>query len=174
MLTAPLTQTLLKELLHYNPVTGIFTWISKPNRAILLGSVAGHKETITGYMRIRINKKAYAAHQLAFLYMLGEHYQQIDHINHIKTDNRWENLRLASTNTNNKNKSLGKNNKTGLYGVYWQINKQSWKSSIRVNKHLIYLGSSKDFFEACCLRKSAEVKHSFHINHGKQLNNISF
>ena len=82
-----LTQERLKELLHYDPETGYFTWKISPNNAVKVGSVAG--TSMNNYIRIIIDHKAYLAHRLAFLYMEGyfpEH--EVDHINRIRDDNR--------------------------------------------------------------------------------------
>ena len=163
-----LTQNRLKELLHYDPLTGIFTWISKPNQNILIGSEAGHVEKVAGYIRIAIDKRKYAAHRLAFLYMLGSFPQdQVDHINHNIIDNRWSNLRPATSITNCRNKSLSKYNTSGFNGVKWRKERNHWIAQIRVDGKLIYLGSSYNFDEAVAMRQAANIKYGFHPNHGQ-------
>lgn len=61
---------------------------------------------------------------------------QIDHINQKKLDNRIINLRLV----NHQNKTKYKNNSSGYKGVYFDKQKQKWKSFIGYNNRLVYLG----------------------------------
>lgn len=111
-----LTQERLKELLHYEPETGVFTWLVKPANWIKAGTVAGTIHA-RGYIYIKSNGKKYAAHRLAFLYMEGSFPEdQVDHINRERADNRWVNLRHADAylNANNKTRKVGI---TGLRGI---------------------------------------------------------
>ncbi len=87
----------------------------------------------------------------------------IDHINRDGTDNRIENLRSISNAENQRNRSIFKTNKTGINGVVFDCKSNTYKIYIGDK---MYLGSTKDFFEACCIRKSAERKLNFHENHG--------
>ena len=90
--------------------------------------------------------------------MKGYEPEQVDHINRVRHDNRWINLREADQSRNRKNSKLNHNNKSGIKGVFWKeitIKGKvygTWR--VRLGKKLV--GQSKDFFKACCLRKSAE------------------
>lgn len=87
-----ITQAELKELAVYNPETGVFTWTEKGayNRKYKTMGYKHHQ----GYLTAVINKKYYSIHRLAFLYMEGYFPEnQVDHINGIRDDNRWCNLR---------------------------------------------------------------------------------
>lgn len=87
-----LTQKRLKKLLYYNPDTGIFTWKINSRRS-LKDAPAGNLHP-SGYIRIGIDSKEYRAHRLAFLYMEGYIPENdVDHINRVRDDNRWKNLR---------------------------------------------------------------------------------
>jgi len=112
-----LTQAELKEQLHYNPETGIFTWII--SKQGFNANKLAESKTSCGYIRICVNRTSYKAHRLAFLYMTGSMpINEIDHINRIRNDNRWCNLREATSSENSKNMKKYANNTTGFTGVY--------------------------------------------------------
>ena len=143
-----LTQSRLKELLDYNPATGIFIRKINAGPSARKGNIAGCINN-DGYLIFNVDCEEQRAHRLAFLYMNGEHpSDQVDHINHIRNDNRWCNLRLASSYENSKNRSKGKGNISGVVGVR------------------IHLGSHKYKEIAVMIRKAAEAWYGFHKNHG--------
>lgn len=122
----------IKNYLSYNPDTGIFLWINNKKRPV--NTIAG-SENKAGYIKIKYNAKSYAAHRLAFYFMTGEIPQQVDHINNIKNDNRWINLRPATTAQNTANKSKYKNNKSGYKGVRKSSGCKNYAAQFR-SKHL--------------------------------------
>ncbi len=68
----------------------------------------------------------------------------VDHINHDTTDNRDENLRLATSSENNANrKGLDKNNTSGYRGVSWYKSKQKWGAHASINGKQYHLGYHK-------------------------------
>lgn len=165
-----LTQKRLKELLHYNPDTGVFTWRSSNSNRVMSGSEAGCKlKNRKPYILIRIDGKIYASHRLAFLYMLGD--QPKDHVDHIDgngLNNKWSNLRDVTNQENHKNMKLVKSNTSGICGVSWVKDRLLWHAYIHNSGKRLNLIYTNDFFEACCARKSAERKYGFHRNHGSQ------
>lgn len=84
---------------------------------------------------------------------------EVDHINHNKLDNRKENLRVVTHSQNHFNGKLRSDNKYGIKGLLWRAQYKKWQASIIAKGVNIHLGSTADFFEACCLRKSAELKY---------------
>jgi hypothetical protein len=73
----------------------------------------------------------YYAHQLAWLYMTGQWpNKHIDHINGIRDDNRFSNLRLATESDNSCNRAKQSNNVSGYTGVWWNSQKKRWEASI--------------------------------------------
>ena len=135
-----ITQCELKEVLDYNPDTGVFTWKKNCRNRAVVGSVAGYKDNY-GYICIKINRKTYKAHRLAYLYMTGNFPKNsIDHINHIKDDNRWANLRDATNSQNQSNKAKPKNNTSGYKGVTWNKRDENWRAKINCMNKTIHIG----------------------------------
>jgi len=161
-----ITQQRLKELLHYCPETGLFTWRVDRNKKTRAGDSAG---TIRpdGYIQISIDYKLYRAHRLAWLYVHGRWpVDQLDHINHHRADNRIANLREATNSDNKKNQSLHSNNTSGVCGVLWHSRDKRWVAQVRVDNHNIHLGNFTDKDDAIAARRQADITYGFHANHG--------
>lgn len=139
-----LTQEQLKQQLHYDQDTGIFRWACI-KRGVSLGKLAGFNGNSKKYSVIGINKKEYYSHRLAWLYMTGSWpKEQIDHINGIKNDNRWINLRIANNLENNRNKGISKSNTSGHKGVHWCANVKKWRATVGHNGKVLHLGVFSD------------------------------
>lgn len=163
-----ITQDNLKSILHYNPETGVFTRLKNSRRSDLLNKPAGSINK--GYVMIKINRVRYSAHRLAWLYMTGAlPSSHVDHINHVRNDNRFTNLRLVDSTDNNRNQSFQPRNSSGITGVVWDKNNNKWIAKVTVNNKTINLGRYADKQEAAKARKEAEIKYGFHPNHGKNL-----
>ena len=135
-----LTAKYLREILNYDPETGIFTWrIKRRTSRFKPGDIAG-TPAAKGHLAIKIDGQSYKAHRLAWLYMIGEWpTDQIDHKNRVPNDNRFANLRDCNTATNCQNQGIRKNNRSGFKGI-WKIQNR-WKAAISVEMKRIYLGS---------------------------------
>src|SRR5882757_1550497 len=97
-----ITQAWLRHLLHYDPLTGEWTWVNPNPRArnICAGMRAGTVR-FDGRRQISIEGKLYLGSRLAWFYMTGEWPEdEVDHKNRIKSDDRWENLRPATHSEN--------------------------------------------------------------------------
>jgi len=146
-----LTVERLKELLDYDPLSGVIkrktNWGSK-----LIGSVATHAYGL-GYLGVSVDNKEHPAHRLAWFYVHGtEPLGEIDHINGIRTDNRIVNLRDLTPSQNQQNRrSHSKCNKSGYLGVSWVKNEKKWVAKINFNgklKHIGYFHDPKEAHEA--------------------------
>jgi hypothetical protein len=83
---------LIREIIAYDPITGKFTWlVHTPGRT--RGKEAKGTVANNGYIHIRVDRRIYLAHRLAWYLSYGMWPNTIDHINRIKTDNRLSNLR---------------------------------------------------------------------------------
>jgi hypothetical protein len=155
-----LTQKRLKELLYYDPDTGLFYWkVTRGGR--LAGTIAGYYPH-NWYPKIRVDNILYDSHRLAFLYMEGYFPEyEVDHKNRIRDDNRWENLRHVSQSCNVKNRSLFKSSKSGVTGVCWHKRNHKWRSYINAEDEIKYLGSFSTLKEAAQARWEAEVKYDY-------------
>jgi len=156
-----LNQSELHNMLLYNEDTGIFTWKSKPHGKVQVGDIAGTKKD--GYIIIKINKVAYRAHRLAFLYKFGYLPENdIDHIDKNRSNNKWSNLREVSKQCNQRNCSIAKNNKTKVIGVSFDEWTNKWIVSITINRVRKHLGRFSDFLEAVFHRYCAEQCLGWH------------
>jgi len=132
-----LTATRLRELLKYDPDTGIFTSIIfRVNRR---GGIAGRSRK-DGYVDIGVDGNRYLAHRLAWLYMTDKWPEaEIDHKNGLLNDNRFDNLREATRSINSQNiRKARKDNKLGMLGVSQRGEK--FAAQIEVFGENIYLG----------------------------------
>lgn len=114
-----LTQERLKEILKYSPETGEFVYLvpRKGGSGINTGDIAGDL-CMYGYRRIGIDGKRYRACRLAWLYMTGEWPEKhVDHVNGIRSDDRWGNLRHASIRENAFNRGVSERCSIGIKGV---------------------------------------------------------
>ena len=136
-----LTQNRLKELIDYNPDTGIFIWKPRPYYTRNgVGRIAGSLHS-AGYITLFIDREQYFAHRLAWLYYYGEFpSSNIDHINRIKNDNRIVNLRLANQSQNLMNIVKHKDNTSGYKGVYWHKKAKKWAVECYIQGKKNYLG----------------------------------
>lgn len=163
-----LTQERLKEVLYYNEDTGIFTKLASSSiyDHSTIGIIVGYIEK-NGYRRIQIDGVRYSAHRLVFFYLYNkwpEH--QVDHLDHNKDNNCLANLKEVTHLENQKNRSLNKNNKSGVSGVSFYQNK--WKAFIGRK----FLGSFINITDAIAIRKAAEIEHGYHQNNGKKLGTL--
>ncbi|HKY44903.1 MAG TPA: HNH endonuclease [Pyrinomonadaceae bacterium] len=149
-----LTQSRLQELLHYDPETGVFCWKVNRRGKAKAGTTAG---TISeGYVLIRIDGTAYRANRLAFLYMTGKWPpNNSDHENIDRGDNRWINLRPATTAQNNAN--VRKRSAVGFKGV--SIAREKFRSQIKADGKLKHLGYFPDAVAAAKAYDAAAIEY---------------
>lgn len=148
------TPAQIRKVLRYDPKTGLLWWCERKggrphNRP------AGSKDS-EGYVRITHKGKQYRAARVAWVLMKGRWpKKEVDHRNTVKDDNRWTNLRLATTGQNKQNRAGFKNTKSGLKGASHQAGR--WMATIRLGGKQIYLGLFDTPEEsAACYAKAAK------------------
>jgi hypothetical protein len=148
----------LHNLFTYDSNTGLLTWIVRPSRSVKIGDVAGNINKF-GYSTIGIKGHVYKTHRLVWLYVTGNWPKGlIDHINGVKSDNRFENLRDVGADGNSQNvRKPNKRNKSGFMGVIWFQNK--WRASMTVNSKTKWLGDYATPEEAHRVYIEAKRKH---------------
>ena len=173
----------LQDLLNYDPVLGVLTW--RDRRSSDFPDDRSYKSWSTRFSGARagtVKKDGYRAiclkaknkiitireHTVAFAIHHDRWPEgQIDHINGVRHDNRIDNIRDVSAQTNGKNRKIGRNNKTKVMGVSWNKDKEQWRSCIRHDGNLIYLGDFDQFTDAVSARLRAETKYKCHKNNGR-------
>ena len=154
-----LTAEQLRELMHYDRDTGIFTRKVSAASNARAGDVVGTTMCV-GYLAVSINYKKHLLHRLAWLYVYGEWpKEQLDHINRIRTDNRICNLREATHTQNARNMSKASNNTSGHPGVHWRSDRSKWWALIESDGQKHYLGCYNTIEEAIAARKAGELKY---------------
>jgi hypothetical protein len=152
------------DLFVYHQDSGVLTWKrSRPGRGCIAGRIAG-TAAHHGYRAVMVDGKKHYIHRIVWEINNGTIPTGlcIDHIDGDCSNNRIENLRIATLSENQRNSRLPKNNKTGVHGVW--LRRHGYVAHIG-NKHL---GSFDNFFDACCARKSAERHRGYHENHGRK------
>lgn len=163
MVESDLTPELVRECLHYDPDTGIFTWLKPPRHGgkAKVGDVAG-TPTLNNRVTIGIFKHRLYAHRLAWFYVHGRWPEKnIDHIDGNPSNNKLSNLREANQHENMQNLSRTpkKSNKSGFVGVSWCKAKRKWVAAIRIDGKQTQLGRFETAELAHAAYCEAKAKH---------------
>lgn len=155
-----LTIDRLREVLQYDPETGIFRWIKATSFRVQVGDEAGALND--GYVLITIDGETYGAHRLAVMYVTGIlPGGKTDHRNGIRNDNRFSNLRPGTHKQNMQNEQgPRKSNKPGYLGVYLDKQTGRYRTAITVDGKTVQLGRYSTAEEAYGVYISA--KRQFH------------
>lgn len=140
------------KYLHYDSIRGVLIW-TLGKRA---GLVAGNKR-MDGVIDVKVYGVLYKAHRIIWEMRYGPipEGMVVDHRDGNKSNNRLDNLRLATHAQNIHNQRAF--NSLGVKGVY--RNRSSFASKIMVNKNFIYLGSFHTKGLAALAYAKASIRH---------------
>jgi hypothetical protein len=162
-----MTQEELNEYLHYDELTGQLFW-KKQSGKCKIGEEAGHVSA-DGYRYFGFKGKIRKTHRAIYLMKTGILPKYIDHKDHNRLNNKWDNLRPASMTDNNRNCQIKKNNRSGIVGVHWSVSRNKWFAMIWHESKAIPLGRFINKQDAINARKAAEIQYGYHFNHGRKL-----
>lgn len=150
MANEDLTAARARELLEYDPATGVLRRRVSLSRSTKVGDLAGSVNKYGGYVAVFVDGARYQAHRVAWLIVHGEWPAcQIDHINGLRGDNRLCNLRVVTNRVNQQNKRRPRaGNTSGLLGVSWMTKANKWRAQIAIDGRVVYLGLFVDKHEA--------------------------
>lgn len=158
------------RLFTYDRETGVLYWrIRNGNhtrRNYVAGSIKGNNN---GYRRVRIKGQNYQEHRIIMMLCFGHipENAEIDHINHVRNDNRLCNLRFVTGSENSKNKSVSSKSTTGVTGVHFSKTRKKYVAQIKVNRKIMHLGIFDTLEGAAEARRQADKEFNFNNNHGK-------
>ncbi len=152
------------DLFEYK--NGKLHWKIKPANRVKIGDEVGHLSA--GYRRFEYKNQQYHVHRVIWEMHKGPIGSglEVDHINHIKNDNRIENLRLISHAENTRNKSIAANNTSGISGVHWNKRLNKWHVQITANGVRKHVGLFNSMEDAITAREQAKSLFGYHKNHG--------
>jgi hypothetical protein len=155
----------LLSVFTFDPSTGALT-----HRRTTSSGMQGELATFAhsrGYLSVCVGKQQYLAHRIIFMMMKGYWPEHVDHINHIKHDNRWENLREVTQADNNRNMPKQLNSATGYVGVSFHKARNKYRAYLTVDGKSKHLGLFDTPELAAAAREQASAQYGYHENHGK-------
>jgi hypothetical protein len=149
-----LTAAELKTYLHYEPLTGQFTWLVGARA----GRIAGCLSPTTRYIHVKLKQYQYLAHRLAWLYCHGTWpASEIDHIDRCRSNNVLANLREATPSQNRRNGGFRSSNTSGMRGVYFDKRSGKYRADIKFDGKQTTLGHFDSIEEASrCYEAAAQ------------------
>lgn len=148
----------IRQVLAYEPDTGILRWRITSGRAIA-GNEAGCLDKSTGYIRVRVDKTFILAHHICWALTYGCWPERLDHRHGKAAGNGIENLRECTQSQNLGNMERPKHNTSGIKGVSFHKDTGQWLAQIGINGKKTYLGIRPTKEAAAALYAEAAANH---------------
>lgn len=173
------SQELLRQLLDYDPLTGVLTWRERPVSMFAsevkqrrwnsgnVGNAAFTSRTKAGYYHGSILYRYLLAHRVIWKWMTGDDPDFVDHDNGIRSDNCWKNLVDVTFSRNCHNVAVQKRSRSGVIGVVLNDVTGRWVAKIKHKGITTHLGTFDTIEAAAEVRAAASLKLGFHPNHGR-------
>ncbi len=157
------------EILILDASSGKIYW-KRSRGTAKAGSEAGCINKLSGYIDVMVGGKTLKAHRIIWSMCNPdsciEDFEEIDHIDHNKRNNKPSNLRKVFRRENMRNLPRKVNNKSGVCGVHWDSRCGKWRAQIRVKGKNKHLGLFVDIKDAIAAREKAKATFDYHKNHG--------
>ena len=135
----------LATLLRYESETGRLFWRYRPTERKCWNTRYAGKPALTavdpdGYLHGRVLNLDCKAHRAIWAIVTGSWpVEHVDHVNGVRLDNRWMNLREANNQENRRNQK--KYRGTSVYkGVSWRSDRRTWRAAAGMNGKNVHLG----------------------------------
>lgn len=140
-------------MITHKELFDLFEYDLKTGHLLRDGKPVGTPHSL-GYLKVKLQQRTYFVHRLVFMYCYGRWPIRVDHVDRDKTNNRLENLRECSHETNNANRGLMQSNSSGFKGVHWSKSANLWRSQVGYK----VIGHFKDKKEAAVAYDKAAVE----------------
>jgi hypothetical protein len=165
--TPPPTKAEIDAWVRYDPDAGRFYRLADAGRWYRAGQELTGTINSKGYIMLGFRGRPISAARTAFLLMDGKWPEAIvDHINGVRDDNRWRNLRLATASQNCSHRT-GRIGKSGFRGVKVHPGNKTnpYFANITVEGKIMHLGFFPTPEEAAqAYRKAATIHHGEFTN----------
>jgi len=184
---ADITPEICRQLLRYEPETGLFFWHARPREMFESDRIFRSWNTkwagMAALNTIRCDEKTgyacfiggifnrkHKAHRVAWAMSYGEWPDEIDHINGDALDNRINNLRSVTHHENCLNRRMPRDNQSGVFGVYWSKRHNRWLAKIKIpaTRRYKHLGLFDNIEAASSAVEAGKLMYGYHKNHGRQ------
>ena len=170
------SQSELKALFNYDPLTGALTWKARETvnsktqswNTRYADKPALATKNANGYLHGTLRGRTISAHRIIFKIMTDQDPHEIDHIDGNRQNNAFANLRSVTRLENRRNQGVRACNTSGATGVTWDKARNKWRAQITDNREVINRGRVAAFEDAVSARRDGERKMGFHPNHGSR------